>query len=42
MLSDDQCLCWDCARHRGGEYDTESERWGTAPRLDDLGGSEQN
>lgn len=37
MLSEDEGLCWSCAVRRGGEYDSEHERWGKAPRLDDLG-----
>jgi hypothetical protein len=32
----DGVLCLNCARRRGGSYDTADERWVVVPRVEDL------
>ncbi len=29
-------LCWECAIRRGGSYDSDEDRWSTAPDVVDL------
>jgi hypothetical protein len=29
-------ICWDCAKARGGTWDTETEHWSGAPDVGDL------
>lgn len=35
-LPEGRWLCMDCAIARGGAYHADEDRWGKAPRVDDL------
>lgn len=35
-MTADAWLCFDCAVRRGGVYDSEEDRWTTAPNVADL------
>lgn len=36
LLSEEDALCYECARKRGGAYDELSDRWARAPNLAGL------